>query len=368
MAASKISLVGTAHRQSSQVLLATAVVIVEDDCGNQFPARALLDSGSESNFIAERLSQRLRVERDKVDISILGIGQRTSKVKQRIKATVLSRVSDFSRTMSFLVLPKVTVNLPTVTINSIGWPIPKGIELADPTFMVSQVIDIVLGIESFFEYFETGQKITLGERLPSLNESVFGWVVCGGSSLPEQTSNIVCNVSSTQRLEDLLTRFWSCEELESSRNYSPEEARCEQLFKTSVQREADGRYTVSLPKKDGGLKLLNDSRDIALRRLQGTERRLERDATLRQQYEAFMSEYLELGHMQKVDTSVRETVKRCYLPHHPVLKEASTTTKVRVVFDASCKTASGVAVNDVLLVGPVIQEDLRSIETNNDGC
>lgn len=32
-----------------------------------------------------------------------------------------------------------------------------------------------------------------------------------------------------------------------------------------------------------------------------------------------------------------------------------------MVFDASCKTSSGVSLNDALLVGPVIQEDLRSI-------
>ncbi|XP_058816400.1 uncharacterized protein LOC131679681 [Topomyia yanbarensis] len=361
MAATEVSLVGSVHRHSSQVLLATAVVIIEDDGGTQYPARALLDSGSESNFISERLSQRLKVDRDKVDISILGIGQRTSKVKQRIQATVLSRVTDFSRAMSFLVLPKVTVNLPTVNIDTIGWPIPRDVELADPAFGVSQSIDIVLGIESFFEFFQTGRKIPLGERLPSLNESVFGWVVCGDSSVPDKTLNISCNVSTTEGLEELMARFWTCEDMGSTRNNSPEEARCEEQFVRSIQRGESGRYTVSLPKDEDKLKQLGDSRGIAFRRLQGTERRLERDAALREQYKAFMTEYVRLGHMQRVDTTIPNTDKRCYLPHHPVVKEASTTTKVRVVFDASCKTASGVSLNDTLLVGPVIQEDLRSI-------
>lgn len=48
------------------------------------------------------------------------------------------------------------------------------------------------------------------------------------------------------------------------------------------------------------------------------------------------------------------------LPQSVVLRD-SITTKCRVVFDASCKTTSGISLNDMLLVGPVVQEDLYSI-------
>ncbi|XP_062703569.1 uncharacterized protein LOC134286024 [Aedes albopictus] len=361
VAATETAVSAAALQHPTQVLLATAVVMIEDDVGNRFPARALLDSGSESNFITQRLSQRLQVHRDRVDISVAGIGQAATKVRQRIQAVLRSRVSDFSRELGFLVLPKVTVNLPTTAINTNRWTLPSGIQLADPTFFESSVVDLVLGIECFFEFFETGRRISLGEQLPALTESVFGWVVSGGISVPVRSLNISCNVSTLDNLEALITRFWSCEEVGTGKAYSPEEARCEKWFSSTVQREHSGRYTVALPRTEDAVLRLGESKDIAFRRLQGTERRLARDSSLREQYVAFMAEYLDLGHMRLIDEASETSIKRCYLPHHPVVKEASTTTKVRVVFDASCKTATGVSLNDVLLVGPVVQEDLRAI-------
>ncbi|XP_065075084.1 uncharacterized protein LOC135698867 [Ochlerotatus camptorhynchus] len=360
VAATETAAPAAAQQQSTQVLLATAVVVIEDDVGNRHPARALLDSGSEINFITERLSQRLQVTRNRVDISVAGIGQAATKVRQGIQAVLRSRVSDFSRELGYLVLPKVTVNLPTATVNTDTWTIPSGIQLADPMFFESNAVDIVLGIECFFDFFETGRRISLGANLPSLNESVFGWVISGGILEPNRSRHINCNVSSVVGLDELISRFWSCEEVDSGKVHSLEEKQCEDNYVNTVQRGSDGRYTVSLPKDEDAISRLGESKDIAYRRLQGTERRLDRDPSLREQYNAFMEEYVKLGHMREVDETELE-VKRCYLPHHPVLKEASTTTKVRVVFDASCKTSSGVSLNDVLKTGTVLQEELRSI-------
>ncbi|XP_044747143.1 uncharacterized protein LOC123308514 [Coccinella septempunctata] len=75
-----------------------------------------------------------------------------------------------------------------------------------------------------------------------------------------------------------------------------------------------------------------------------------------------MNEYENLGHMTKINTSndsIRNTI--FYLPHHGVMKTSSTTTKLRVVFDGSSKTSSGISLNDVLKVGPTIQNDLFTI-------
>ncbi|XP_070137183.1 uncharacterized protein [Drosophila bipectinata] len=48
-----------------------------------------------------------------------------------------------------------------------------------------------------------------------------------------------------------------------------------------------------------------------------------------------------------------------YLPHHAVFKPESTTTKVRVVFNASSPSANRTSLNDILYAGPVLQSDLK---------
>jgi len=50
-----------------------------------------------------------------------------------------------------------------------------------------------------------------------------------------------------------------------------------------------------------------------------------------------------------------------FLPHQPVLRPESVSTKLRVVFDASAKTDNGQSLNDILLPGPNLQGDLLQI-------
>ncbi|XP_055714333.1 uncharacterized protein LOC129808576 [Phlebotomus papatasi] len=49
-----------------------------------------------------------------------------------------------------------------------------------------------------------------------------------------------------------------------------------------------------------------------------------------------------------------------YMPHHGVLKESSTT-KLRVVYNASAKSSSGRSLNDILMIGPTVQPTLATI-------
>jgi len=115
-----------------------------------------------------------------------------------------------------------------------------------------------------------------------------------------------------------------------------------------------------LPFKDGLLEQLGESKDIALCRFHSLERKLSKNSELRRQYVEFLEYYQRLGHMEKITEHEHPQVG-CYLSHHPVVKEESLTTKVWVVFDASSKTSTEVLLNDILMIGPTIQEELWNI-------
>ncbi|XP_071576010.1 uncharacterized protein [Temnothorax nylanderi] len=155
----------------------------------------------------------------------------------------------------------------------------------------------------------------------------------------------------------MVHKFWEIEELPSRKILSPEEEECEKHFQRTIQRLPSGHYSVGLPFNDQKEKL-GESYGTALRRFLELEKRLIKDPKLYEEYRKFLNEYEALGHMTQVEDP---NLKNGYfLPHHAVVKESSTTTKVRVVFNASAKTTTGVSLNDVLLTG-LVDQDLFSI-------
>ncbi|XP_062557359.1 uncharacterized protein LOC134222233 [Armigeres subalbatus] len=260
----------------SKVLLATAIVIMVDDNGTQYPVRALLDSGSECCFATERIYQRMKVHRSKVNLPIAGIGAASTRVHYKFQITIKSRVSSYATRIEAFVLPKVTVDLPSISIDASNWTLPSGIQLADPSFYQSGTIDVVLGAEVFFDLFSVEGRISLGESLPPLVNSVFGWVVSGKTHQRRFRPPLACNDATIVDIQRNMERFWAIED-DSTSVQTATEAYCEKYFSETVTRCEDGRYMVQIPFKEDVLKKLQNKRRTALHRYRFIENRYDRD-------------------------------------------------------------------------------------------
>ncbi|XP_011858966.1 PREDICTED: uncharacterized protein LOC105556478 [Vollenhovia emeryi] len=341
----QVSLSQCVARKRPQGLLSTALVLIYDKSGRSHVCRALLDSGSQSNLITTQFCDKLQLTKYEADVSISGVNLNRSTVKKSVHATIKSRVNEFKSNLSFLILDQITENLPMSGIDIQQITIPDNIVLADTSFHKPGKIDILLGAGVFWRLLCVGQLHMSGGQL-ILQKTKLGWIV-SGNILPTKmkhadTEIVTCGVAFEKTLEE-------------------QEQLCEEEFKTTHRRDQDGRFIVGLSFRQD-IDQLGESRSTAVKRLRALNRRLDRQPELKMQYKAFLDEYLTLGHMTEVNSSdVQNETLYHYIPHHAVLKESSTTTKLRVVFDASCKTSTNVSLNDILRVGPTIQQDLFAI-------
>lgn len=358
--------VHVAASSSDQVLLSTAEVRVQNESGESQIGRVLLDSGSQCNFITESMAQILKLRKTRVQHTVLGIGGKSQNVKAAVVVTIRSRINNYNLTCSCLVVPKITNTLPSENIGG-ECIVPSDIELADTSFKIPKKIDLLLGACHFFEILGK-QKIKPTINGPIFQETQLGWIVSGlvaSKYTKGKPNNVNCHTvlveeNRSTNLEIMVSKFWRTEEFEAAVPYTTEEKKCVNHFERTVNRNENGRFIVHLPLKNDVNIKIGPSYEIAKRRFLALERRLQNDEKLKKDYITFMSEYETLGHMELVKNE-EKLGETCYLPHHAVKNENSKTTKLRVVFDASCKTESGYSLNDTLLKGPVIQDELLYI-------
>lgn len=260
--------------------------------------------------------------------------------------------------MNFLVAKKVSQPLPQDMLNRQALEIPAGIHLADPTFHLPGEIDGIIGGEYFWDLMSVG-RIALANPNAKLQKTLLGWIVVGKYLENQPVRPVNCHLTF-EALHAEITKFWNLEEGPSGKICSPEEQACEEHYASHTSRDAmTGRYTVSLPFNDNKDKL-GETYHVAMKRFFSLERSLNRNLDRKSQYVAFLREYEQLNHMTEI---VGDVNVGCYLPHHPVIKADSVTTKIRVVFDASAHSSSGIALNNTLMVGPTIQQDLVGLVT-----
>ncbi|KAJ8981042.1 hypothetical protein NQ317_018014 [Molorchus minor] len=158
------------------------------------------------------MCERLGLERQNVEVSISGINQVVSKIKNKCLVIIL-----FGG-------PQIVDSVPGQKLNISHLDIPSHLNLADPDFHKPGGIDVLLGAEIFYNLLCIGQ-INLGnESKNSLQKTRLGWVVTG--SIVEEPS----------------------------------------------KRNSNGQFVVEIPLLDSPLRL-GDSKEYALNRFLALEKR-----------------------------------------------------------------------------------------------
>ncbi|XP_018370125.1 PREDICTED: uncharacterized protein LOC108765776 [Trachymyrmex cornetzi] len=121
--------------------------------------------------------------------------------------------------------------------------------------------------------------------------------------------------------------------------------------------DEEDRYEVLLPWKQDHSPL-EDNKNLAVKRLASTTKRLKAQG-LYDAYQETLDNWLAEGIIEKV---AQEELRReaHYLPHRGVIKENSTT-KLRLVFDASATRENSPSLNHCLEKGPNLIELIPNI-------
>lgn len=346
-----------ALQRKGGVLLATAMIGVRDKNGSIIMLRALLDQGSQSAFISEQAAQKLKLHRENIHAVVSGIGAKTQVAKHTVEISLFPRFeSDFMIETNAVILPKLTA-ITRFEHDENDFEFTNNVTLADPSFLRPSEIDIILGAWEYALAIRTG--LIKSEKTLIAQNTEFGWIVSGAINRPSASYRVV-NLVSNIEISDKLNKFFAHDEFnnEDGETLTEEEAFCESHFEQTHMRDQSGRYIVTIPFKKGvEIPDLGNSRRGAVASLFSMERRFRKDPQLKLMYSQFINEYLKAGHMRRAPTFDNNVH---YMPHHHIFKE-STTTKLRVVFNGSRKTANGKCLNDFLAQGPMDQNDLTSI-------
>ena len=142
-----------------------------------------------------------------------------------------------------------------------------------------------------------------------------------------------------------MKRFWKLECLGINKY---EQSFYEEYLNTIFRGEHD-KYEVRLPFKENH-PLIHDNFEFCKKRLLNLHRKLKDNPDLLKAYNDIFIEQKQNGIIEEV-ISAGQLGETHYIPHRPVIIDDKTTTKIRIVFDASARD-NGPSLNDYLYMGP----------------
>lgn len=346
-------------------VLATAQVYATGRNGKDVMIRCLIDPGSQKHYITSKCRTKLGLNiESSTPITVKGIGGASQIVKGSVNVSFRSRFNDSKFCIQALVLNQITSDLPTCPVDKNFLNSMKNIPMADDTWGTPGEIDLLLGVSLFAEMLRPG-KVTGEHGFPDALETVLGYIILGDAPTASQSqsmTSVACHAVATCEIESLVRKMWELDEIDSKHILSTDDKQCEDIYTKNVTRDDSGRYEVALPFKFSP-DLLGNSLETAKRRFSSLQRKFSVQPDLERAYDNVIQDYMDQGYLSTV-TSEDMDGKHFYIPHHAVLRDDKTSTRVRPVLDASAKSSSGFSLNDLLHTGPNLQRDLFTILLN----
>ena len=153
-------------------------------------ARALLDTGSSTSFIAAKLSNVLEAKRVPSVTRIAGIqGAEAPSSSHRITVQLVPSVKKaYGIMLTPAIVDKITVDLPTQPAVTNDIPILKTLQLADPQFDCQGKIDMLIGMDAYQSVVYP--KILKVSSSITAQYSIFGWLLYGKTHSKTQKAKV----------------------------------------------------------------------------------------------------------------------------------------------------------------------------------
>uniref|UniRef100_A0A8D8LSF2 Integrase catalytic domain-containing protein n=1 Tax=Cacopsylla melanoneura TaxID=428564 RepID=A0A8D8LSF2_9HEMI len=353
------------------VYMQTAVLKVYDQKKDDYVyVRVILDTASSHSYMSERLLKRLNLETGRsLPMNVYTFGALEPKRINAPEVTIKLVEDDKAYDLNLYVVPNIVSGSTKRTYDTeFLRKVNEQYPLADSFLLENktQEFDILIGVD-YYSNFILGEKVQIDSNLFLWN-TTFGFVLSGTKG-----SDITC-VEDSVTQSVLCTRSELClddtQDIQKSdlqilvikdNCYISNEDIDLQSFESTLKFE--NHYSVDFPWKNDSRGYCDVQSNCSLSFGSLKSPIIKRHSTDRilQVCEQTLTDQLEKGILEIVPNEDLDK-PCCYFPYHAVIRESSSTTKVRFVMDASARqNRSKPSLNDLLYRGPVLLENLCSL-------
>jgi len=150
---------------NEQAMLSTAVVFICGSDGSRRACRALLDCGSQTNFV-KKFVEALDLETRPSSFSICDVNGTVTSTNHVVEIKLQSRVNSYTAAIECIVTDWITGKIPTFSLGRNKFNFPRNIRLADPRFHISSDIDLLIVVDLFWNLICVGQVFRQASNSP----------------------------------------------------------------------------------------------------------------------------------------------------------------------------------------------------------